>query len=680
MFEKATESLGDGVPGPNRTSLGDGQYPNWHFDHGQSSQVAVEEPSLPSQLRSVENENDSSDIIEGLKCSSTDSGYFEGDLADTTDTEMLDASTATSAPTASGPTERSTLSKTMIPQDAPVVYVDMDGDFVEMTSATTSRPAFRSPKTHQTQIQWGVKNPQRPFVESKRATKVSDSRAYHRSRVVSHRRSLQPKEAITAYLTANPSSQEPEIQILDDAIARNFSISPSLKIGPEDRLDDIAFGRWLKQSYHSLPQDVNEQEGVAVEDFIEEDLLVQHLNSLVISSPQRSASRSEENIIPPQKLDTHAANHTELNLRIGVTVELRNGTFLWIDSIRKDVWGLMIIKGYKLERDINLGAKLPDRRLNELVWINKVDEGGHRAGLESVLHEEHLSNVKRVREVTYTNCPWPKFSFGSEVNEKGLNQETADRALIEENERLCCRWKFTESNSRLKADAEASLRLLSEDEAVGNGKLAASVVRKAWRGEKSLLSGGNSLKPVFDVETGMMTFTQQYTIGDCFCGAGGISRGAILAGLKVAWGFDSDHEAIEAHKKNFERHDADSIVMDDAEFLDLLLAMPDGYRVDVAHYSPPCQPFSSANNHCNPEQDFMNQKALFSLLHLTERLKPRIATIEETAGLMHRHKEWFDTLVNIFTTLGYSVRWKIVRCQDHGIPQSRVRLLLTAAA
>ncbi|KAL9131968.1 MAG: hypothetical protein Q9217_000248 [Psora testacea] len=38
--------------------------------------------------------------------------------------------------------------------------------------------------------------------------------------------------------------------------------------------------------------------------------------------------------------------------------------------------------------------------------------------------------------------------------------------------------------------------------------------------------------------------TQRYTFGDCFCGGGGMSRGAIMAGLRVEWGFDFDHPHV----------------------------------------------------------------------------------------------------------------------------------------
>jgi DNA (cytosine-5)-methyltransferase 1 len=101
--------------------------------------------------------------------------------------------------------------------------------------------------------------------------------------------------------------------------------------------------------------------------------------------------------------------------------------------------------------------------------------------------------------------------------------------------------------------------------------------------------------------------------------------------------------------------------------------------VDVLHMSPPCQPFSAAHTIPSEMQDEINQAALLSVGHLLEKIRPRIATIEETEGLINRHVEWFSALINIFITLGYSVRWKVVRCQDYGVPQQRKRLFIIAA-
>lgn len=215
-----------------------------------------------------------------------------------------------------------------------------------------------------------------------------------------------------------------------------------------------------------------------------------------------------------------------------------------------------------------------------------------------VLQEEQVCDVKRTRQVIYTTRPWNEISFNHGLAEKGLSKTSVDEDAAKENRQLYCRWKYTQVHSKLQTGAKASISLLMESEAVGIGLLTASELRKNWYGKRSPSAGGTWKK---------------YTLGDCFCGAGGISRGAGLAGLHVSWGFDSDEHAAKTHAHNFHKYGTKSLEMTDAEFL--LSIGTKGYRADVVHYSPPCQPFSAANHNKNPERDFTNQKALFSIYH-----------------------------------------------------------------
>ena len=67
-----------------------------------------------------------------------------------------------------------------------------------------------------------------------------------------------------------------------------------------------------------------------------------------------------------------------------------------------------------------------------------------------------------------------------------------------------------------------------------------------------------------------------------------------------------------------------------------------------------------------------------SVQQLLQTLKPRIVTVEETFGLL-RHFQHLSALVNIFVSVGYSVRWKICNLANWGVPQQRKRLLFIAA-
>lgn len=64
-----------------------------------------------------------------------------------------------------------------------------------------------------------------------------------------------------------------------------------------------------------------------------------------------------------------------------------------------------------------------------------------------------------------------------------------------------------------------------------------------------------------------------------------------------------------------------------------------------------------------------------------KKLKPRIATLEQTFGLLtfEQHKKNFRLLINDIYTAGYNVRWKIEDLSNFGLPQKRKRLLIIAA-
>jgi DNA (cytosine-5)-methyltransferase 1 len=536
-----------------------------------------------------------------------------------------------------------------------VIIID-DDDVIEMSGTVPSKPGIKAPsnkkarKISGTRFKSWLSNP-RPEPSGK-AT-LSTLQLWLQSGPGAHHANHKPSTQIPPQNFV----QEPEFQILDKTITERYPV--------------------FQKSSPTSQKKPKEDEVVAAEDIASEDIIIDNLRSLIISAPQETPSRQAYKFPNRQKRELGYLTYHNLVLRQGITVELHNGSFLRIESVWTDIQGTATIKGFKLVRDGYWGRRLPDGRLNELVWVNDVDEEQHRAGLESVLHEKEVSEIKRIRKVIFTNQSYKDVSFANELAGTGLTLLTVDEMAVRDNGQLYCRWKSVQVHTRLKTDAEACIALLSEDGAEGIGQLNAFDVRKNWRGGSGPVAGGS--KTTYHCVNGPVGgITQQYTLGDCFCGAGGISRGAVQAGLHVAWAFDSDDHAIRTHAQNFRRFGTKSLRMDDASFLRSIEEK--GYCADIVHYSPPCQAFSAANNHTNPERDEVNQQALFSLHHLTERLKPRVATVEETAGLKERHQEWFDALINLFTTIGYSIRWKIVRCQSFGIPQSRVRLFLIVAA
>jgi len=151
---------------------------------------------------------------------------------------------------------------------------------------------------------------------------------------------------------------------------------------------------------------------------------------------------------------------------------------------------------------------------------------------------------------------------------------------------------------------------------------------------------------------------QQFTYGDGFCGGGGATRGAVMAGLRALWGFDHWEHACETWRANFPH--ATCYHEDAHGFVQFAKRHPDLVKVDILHLSPPCQFFSPAHT-IDGRDDEMNTASLFAVLEVINVSRPRIVTLEQTFGLCHpRFRFYFNALIHMFTAQDFSVRWAII--------------------
>ncbi|RBR09193.1 uncharacterized protein FIESC28_10005 [Fusarium coffeatum] len=241
---------------------------------------------------------------------------------------------------------------------------------------------------------------------------------------------------------------------------------------------------------------------------------------------------------------------------------------------------------------------------------------------------------------------------------------------------------FTGQGSRRKRTEEALIHIHST-EAQTQFKVFDEVLRNRWRGNTT--RGGSWLPSApnnsIDLEsnatdTKVRSRGQKYTMFDSCSGAGGVSRGALIAGFKVQYAIDKAPEVWNTYQTNFPNTELFRMPLDQ-----LLLDPYIGHmRVDVLHFSPPCQFFSPAHTHASVHDD-ENIFALYGCNQLLRKLRPRIITVEQTFGLAHdRHEEHFHAFIQDFTQHNYSIRWKVVRLCTWGAAQDRKRLILIAAA
>ncbi len=158
---------------------------------------------------------------------------------------------------------------------------------------------------------------------------------------------------------------------------------------------------------------------------------------------------------------------------------------------------------------------------------------------------------------------------------------------------------------------------------------------------------------------------------DLFCGGGGSSRGAVMAGATLLAALDNWKLAIDTYKLNFPdvvlyQMDASSLspqrVLDEIGDIDLLLASPECTGHSVAKGSkPPCE---------------ASLATAFEVIRFAKVLQPRWIVVENVLHMRkwHRFNDWYKQLQEI----GYNVTSDILDAQYYDTPQSRRRLFVVA--
>lgn len=87
------------------------------------------------------------------------------------------------------------------------------------------------------------------------------------------------------------------------------------------------------------------------------------------------------------------------------------------------------------------------------------------------------------------------------------------------------------------------------------------------------------------------------------------------------------------------------------------------------------------NSTHNGQNDQANYEAIYTVGPILKKVKPRVATLEQTFGLMthEQHQRNFKMLLNDIGKAGYDLRYKIQDMSKLGLVQKRKRLLIIAA-
>ena len=162
---------------------------------------------------------------------------------------------------------------------------------------------------------------------------------------------------------------------------------------------------------------------------------------------------------------------------------------------------------------------------------------------------------------------------------------------------------------------------------------------------------------------------------DFFCGAGGLTRGLLDAGINVVLGIDSDGSCKDTYERNnipakFLHADLRKLSASDineyAHGID-----PDNLLLAAC---APCQPFAQLNRY---GKRTYKSTLLKEFARFVEALKPRFVFLENVPGLVKvPGGSTYRRFRKKLTNLGYNLAEGVVNAKNYGVPQSRRRFVM----
>lgn len=162
---------------------------------------------------------------------------------------------------------------------------------------------------------------------------------------------------------------------------------------------------------------------------------------------------------------------------------------------------------------------------------------------------------------------------------------------------------------------------------------------------------------------------------DLFSGVGGMSLGAIMAGIDVKFAIDNDRYAVETFLAN---HTGITMMNDNIQNLHKI-PLEKTTEATVLFGGPPCQGFSYSNQRTRNKANEKNW--LFKeFVRITKLWQPDWFVLENVSGILHTEKGFFlERIMNEFQEIGYTLSYRLCNAIDFGIPQKRVRFFLVGS-
>ncbi|WP_230586067.1 DNA (cytosine-5-)-methyltransferase [Lysinibacillus sphaericus] len=178
------------------------------------------------------------------------------------------------------------------------------------------------------------------------------------------------------------------------------------------------------------------------------------------------------------------------------------------------------------------------------------------------------------------------------------------------------------------------------------------------------------------VEVRGLKANKEYTGIELFAGAGGLALGLEEAGFHSIGLVEIDKYACQTLRKN--RPNLNVIEKDIIEvaeqgirnFVDIGIG-----ELDLLSGGYPCQAFSYAGKKMGLSD--ARGTMFYYYAQILQQLLPKMFLAENVKGLLnHDEGRTFSLMLKVFSDIGYTVKWKVLRALDYDVAQKRERLVM----
>lgn len=168
---------------------------------------------------------------------------------------------------------------------------------------------------------------------------------------------------------------------------------------------------------------------------------------------------------------------------------------------------------------------------------------------------------------------------------------------------------------------------------------------------------------------------RQYNVVELFAGAGGLALGLEEAGFNELALVEIDRNACDTLRAN---RPSWNVIEDDVITVaerGIKTYLPEGVEVDLLSGGYPCQAFSYAGKKLGLED--VRGTMFYYYGKILKDLMPKVFLAENVRGLVtHDGGRTLQSMIDVFTEIGYKVTWNVLKAVDYGVAQKRERIVI----